>query len=880
MKKQTYQTRSLVIQLVSLLIVFLFLLPVLVNAQATIDRYPKPALYSLSSDYTLTANGQSIDVVKSDDYDYAHFSMGAGSCTFQLTVLGLSSIEASSISPLKLNIAQQISGNRITFTIPNDEYLIVWVRNKRRLIIAADPLETSVPPSSGTGIFNITQSPYNADRTGATMMTSAIQNAVNAASAYGTANGTRGVVYVPAGVYLMGNLTLKSNVGLYLEKGSVLKFSNNPSDYRIDFHKNSQGMDGTWFVSTEFGSTNIWVYGRGTIDGNGKYMQDTMGFLNHILVPIGTSHFRFDGPILRNSACWGTVVARSHDLYFKNYKHFNSTSLGEDDCLDINESQNVVVQHAIGAAHDDPFSTKTWFGQELAMKWPGSPQINSNITFDDCLSWTGCVGFKVGQGMFERQENITFKNSVVYDCARGLAIEHKWGNNEAKNITFDNIDIEKVGNTCEGPEWLQIYIKDGSGTGGGPVNNVVLRNIRVRSTGARASELKGKSDNSAVRGVTFDNIFMGTSSTPASSLSQMNITDVNGFVYDVRIYPVQEAEKNPVVTFYSDCSLGGTAVGLAPGSYTLRDLQARGISDNSISSIAVSHGFNVSLYDGDNWSGSTYLLNWGNNTCLSDEGWDNRTTSIRVRTTGDINVAGTYYLQNRNSGLYMDVAGPSVADGASVIQWPFNGGTNQQFILTHLGNGMYKIIARHSNKSLDVKDASRSDGAFVHQWTYGGYPNQHYILESTGDGFHKIIPKHDGKVVEIGWMSRDAGAKVQQWTYHNSLSGHWRLIQVLGAGRVGSDENVNSIALEDEAEIKKSGRGVDFYPNPSENKLNLISDFDFSGADVEITDGMGESKIQTTLQDGSVDVSLLKPGIYSIKVVKNGKTTTSRFVKK
>jgi len=351
----------------------------------------------------------------------------------------------------------------------------------------------------------------------------------------------------------------------------------------------------------------------------------------------------------------------------------------------------------------------------------------------------------------------------------------------------------------------------------------------------------------------------------------MNITDVNGFVYDVRIYPSQEAEKFPVVTFYPDCSLGGTPVGLAPGSYTLRDLQARGIGDNNISSIVVSHGFNVSLYDGDNWSGATYLLNWGNNTCLSDEGWDNRTTSIRVRTTGDISLGGTYYIQNRNSGIYMDVAGPSTDDGASVIQWPFNGGTNQQFILTHLGNGLYKIIARHSGKSLDVKDFSRNDGAFVQQWTYGGWPNQQFIIESTGDGFYKIIPKHDGKVVEIGWMKTDPGVNVQQWTYHNSLSGHWRFIPVLGGG--GSE----AVSIEQSSKADN----LEVYPNPSENSLNFLYPSDLSGATVEIVDGIGDRKIGAKkLTEGTLDISQLAPGVYWVKVRNGGKISAKMFIKK
>jgi hypothetical protein len=532
---------------------FLIYASALFAQTASIDSYPMSSFYTSSTDYKLTANGKDIDIVKAEDYDYAHFSMGSGRCDFEITVIDMPTVEATSVSPLKLNIAYKINGNKITFSIPNDEYLIVWVRNKgRKLVIAADPLETNKPASSGPGIFNISQLPFKADATGNTLMTTAIQTAVDSASAYGTANKTRGIVYVPIGLYKMGNLRLKSNVALYLEKGAVIRFSDEPSDYEVNFHKNSMRMDGTWFISTVENANNILMYGRGTIDGNGKYMQKTKKFLNHVLVPMACSNFTLDGLIIKSSACWGVVVARSNDVLFTNYKHFNCQSIGEDDGLDVCESQNVNVKHAIGIALDDPYSTKSWSETtDIAAKWFGTSEICSNVTFDDCFSWTMCVGFKVGQGVVQRHENITFKNGVVYDCARGLAIEHKWGVNEVNNVTFENIDIEKIGNNCEGPQWLQLHIKGGDGAGGGPVNNVVFKNITIRDKGKRISEIKGSNPWAAVRNVTFENIYMMGNSTPASSLDEMNITDLNTFISDIKILPKSTPSKRIQAEYYN-----------------------------------------------------------------------------------------------------------------------------------------------------------------------------------------------------------------------------------------------------------------------------------------------------------------------------------------
>lgn len=46
--------------------------------------------------------------------------------------------------------------------MPNDEYLIVKLDGRPRLVIAIDPLETDRPPSGGTGVFNVRSAPYSA----------------------------------------------------------------------------------------------------------------------------------------------------------------------------------------------------------------------------------------------------------------------------------------------------------------------------------------------------------------------------------------------------------------------------------------------------------------------------------------------------------------------------------------------------------------------------------------------------------------------------------------------------------------------------------------------------------------------------------------------
>jgi hypothetical protein len=232
-----------------------------------------------------------------------------------------------------------------------------------------------------------------------------------------------------------------------------------------------------------------------------------------------------------------------------------------------------------------------------------------------------------------------------------------------------------------------------------------------------------------------------------------------------------------VAILYRDCNYAGAATGLEAGDYTLASLQARGILDNDVSSLRVNLGYEVQLFENDNFSGASVIIN-ASNTCLVSNSWNDRATSLKVRTSGVTSLSGTYTLQNRNSGLVMDVNGLSTADGATVMQGAANGGANQQFRFTHLGGGVYQILAVHSGKALDVKDVSTADGAALHQWAYVGGSNQQFIAQSTGDGFYRLIARHSSKLLEIGNSSTANGAPVQQWGDTNSATQQWRLTPV------------------------------------------------------------------------------------------------------
>lgn len=511
---------------------------------SAVTAYPVPSFYPRSTDFAVRVDSLDIPVVRYTGYDYANFAVAAGTRTVEVTALGQSSITAYSVSPRKLGITGTVSGNRLTFALQRDEYLIVKVDKKKELVLAADPPETDRPASQGQGIFNVLTDPYRADNTGTTLATTALRRAIDDAAAFGT-SAQPGTVYVPAGLYLMGNLELKSNVALYLEPGAVFRFTGVKSDYVTHWHKDSINLDVTWWLHTAFGSSNVKVFGRGVLDGNGHYATGTGKIANNLIVPIATSGFVLDGLTVRDSGSWAITPIRSQDANLTNLKIFNRFDTGEDDGIDVMESQRVNVRNAIGIALDDPFSTKTWRADtDIARGWPGSPQPLSDVTFDDLVSWTVCYGFKVGQGVLQNQSNVTFRNAVVYDAAVGLGIHHRYGTaSTAKNIRFENIDIERISHNLVGDQtWLRLIVEDPRNFGGGTVEGVTVKDITVRDKGKSYAVMRGLSPERPMRDVTFDNVRMPGLAQPASTLAELNVIDRANYT-GVRILPVQNPEE-------------------------------------------------------------------------------------------------------------------------------------------------------------------------------------------------------------------------------------------------------------------------------------------------------------------------------------------------
>ncbi|RPA84696.1 pectin lyase-like protein [Ascobolus immersus RN42] len=385
-------------------------------------------------------------------------------------------------------------------------YWIVKMEGYRALIILIDEEEDD--EFSGDGIFY--PSNYNVIKDGSAFATVGIQKALDDASAWGKKNGRHGKVVISYGKYLVGNLNIDSYTHIHFQPGAVFTFSGFRKDYRDDWLKSSANRYITWWLSTVQGSKNIKITGRGgLLDGNGKTSMDR-GFDNGIgcaaMVPINTENFEWDGPIIKETGLWAFVPARSKNLTIKNLKVLNRLDMGEVDCIDVCESQNVTINRAIGIGLDDPFSTKTWENdKDVSRNWKGEPQQNKGITFRNCVAWTHCFGFKVGQGVMQDQSDILFEDCSVFNASVGIGVHHRWGKKTAMNIRFNNISIERITSTnMKMRTWFSVFVDAGDANSGGPIKNVTFENIKVLDIGTTKAKIEGTKG--SIDGVSFRNV--------------------------------------------------------------------------------------------------------------------------------------------------------------------------------------------------------------------------------------------------------------------------------------------------------------------------------------------------------------------------------------
>ena len=386
--------------------------------------------------YTVTANGTSQFVEKLTKFSaemqvhYAYFGVATG-CTATVAVTLSESFSSYTVSPKSRNISATKSGNTITFSSgPN--YLILQFDSKELLFILIDDQEASPPQLGDANVKNIAD--YTVDNTGATLVTSKVQSAINAAS-----GAAQNVLYFPPGRYKVGELSLKSNMTMYLAGGAMLDGSTNTSDYAATgtppVESTSHGLIHMYNV------TNTKLLGRGVIDAEGTAItggsNDTPSFKINAVRIDQSSKVLIDGVLVRDPVFWNTLIYKSDQITIQNYKVINrrptTTTYNQTDGIDFDASTNGTVFNAFVYSGDDNLSPKT--EQEGGID-------TKNIVYQKAVLYSNSGACKVGTKTFgTTMDGIVFKDIDIVKAGRALVID---ANDTAviQNTKFENIRIE------------------------------------------------------------------------------------------------------------------------------------------------------------------------------------------------------------------------------------------------------------------------------------------------------------------------------------------------------------------------------------------------------------------------------------------------------
>jgi hypothetical protein len=150
-------------------------------------------------------------------------------------------------------------------------------------------------------------------------------------------------------------------------------------------------------------------------------------------------------------------------------------------------------------------------------------------------------------------------------------------------------------------------------------------------------------------------------------------------------------------------------------------------------------------------------------------------TLTHTQVSAAIVSGGIYKLVSEQSGKALDNGNVST-EGTSAVQWTDNGGAQQRWRITDVGDGAHKLVSEQSGRALDNGNVS-TEGASAVQWTDNGGVQQRWRITDVGDGAYKLVCQQSGKALDNGNVATE-GASAVQWTDNGGAPQRWRLTKV------------------------------------------------------------------------------------------------------
>jgi polygalacturonase len=295
--------------------------------------------------------------------------------------------------------------------------------------------------SSTRFAFNVAD--YDAVGDGQTLDTRAIQVAIDACARAGG-----GTVFVPAGKYVTGSISLRDDITLYLDAGATLLGSENPADYPIIAARWEGAEQKTYApLITGDGSRNIAVAGRGTIDGRGAlwwkmHREKTLDYPRPRLISFtNCANIVIEGITATNSPSWTINPVRCENVMVDKVTIINPPDTPNTDGINPDSCRNVHISNCHVDVGDDCVTIKS--GTEVAGRENLSPC--ENITITNCTMVHGHGGVVIGSEMSGSVRNVVISNCVFMGTDRGIRLKARRGRGGVvEDIRVTNIVMQDV----------------------------------------------------------------------------------------------------------------------------------------------------------------------------------------------------------------------------------------------------------------------------------------------------------------------------------------------------------------------------------------------------------------------------------------------------
>src|ERR1041385_2555071 len=222
--------------------------------------------------------------------------------------------------------------------------------------VATQPQKQS--PASGENVFDVRK--FGAVGDGKTISTTAIQKALDECGRSGG-----GTVLFRPGTYLSQPLTLRTKTRLSLEKGALLKATDERSDFEIEGRANSFNP----FIGGN-DLEDITITGPGTIDGSGEKWwgpaeearRKHPGYTlprPRLIVLTRVRNLRIQDVTLQNSPTFHLVPTECEDVIITNVTILAPAHSANTDAIDPSNSRRVLITHCLIDVGDDNVAIKS-----------------------------------------------------------------------------------------------------------------------------------------------------------------------------------------------------------------------------------------------------------------------------------------------------------------------------------------------------------------------------------------------------------------------------------------------------------------------------------------------------------------------------------------